>query len=175
MKRLGKQGFTLIELMLVVAIIGLLAAIAIPKFADMIDRAKEAAIMGKLGSVRSAIGIYYSNNEGVYPRAFAWEMTAFMAPGTANIKDCLVPMYISDINSPARPPRSGHLNWPGGLETTNLVCGGGDITTVGPAAETGYWAYLGHQGIVCGSPLVGAKLVMACYHPDLRGVIWSTK
>jgi prepilin-type N-terminal cleavage/methylation domain-containing protein len=68
-KRGGKRlGFTLIELMLVVAIIGLLAAIAIPKFSDMVIRAKEAAIKGKLGALRSAVTIYYADNEGIYPQ-----------------------------------------------------------------------------------------------------------
>jgi prepilin-type N-terminal cleavage/methylation domain-containing protein len=61
------RGFTLIELMLVVAIIALLAAIAIPKFADLVVKAKEAAVRGKLGTVRSLISIYYADNEGRYP------------------------------------------------------------------------------------------------------------
>lgn len=59
-----RSGFTLIELMLVVAIIGLLAAIAVPKFAKMVIKAKEASTRGKLGSVRSALSIYYADNVG---------------------------------------------------------------------------------------------------------------
>jgi prepilin-type N-terminal cleavage/methylation domain-containing protein len=51
-------GFTLIELMLVVAIIGLLAAIALPKFADLVRKAREAALRGKTGAIRSAISNY---------------------------------------------------------------------------------------------------------------------
>ena len=65
-KRAAK-GFTLIELMIVVAIIGILAAIAIPKFADLITKSKESAVKGSLGTVRSAVSIYYSDNEGVNP------------------------------------------------------------------------------------------------------------
>ena len=61
-------GFTLIELMLVVAIVALLAAIAIPKFADLIDKSREAAMKGNLGVLRSALSIYYADNEGLYPK-----------------------------------------------------------------------------------------------------------
>lgn len=62
------RGFTLIEVMLVVAIVALLASIAIPKFADMIDKAREASVKGQLGSLRAALTIYYSDNEGLYPK-----------------------------------------------------------------------------------------------------------
>lgn len=61
------KGFTLIELMMVVAIIGLLATIAIPKFSNLIRRSKEAGTLANLGSVRSALTLYYSNTEGAYP------------------------------------------------------------------------------------------------------------
>ncbi len=65
--RKAKRGFTLIELMIVVAIIGILAAIAIPKFADLIRKSNEGATKGNLGAVRSALSIYYGDLEGVYP------------------------------------------------------------------------------------------------------------
>ena len=61
------KGFTLIELMMVVAIIGLLASIALPKFSNLIIRSKEAAVKGDLGSLRSALTIYYADNEGIFP------------------------------------------------------------------------------------------------------------
>ena len=63
----GKRGFTLIELMIVVAIIGILAAIAIPKFAELIRKSNEGASKGNLGSIRSALSIYYGDMEGQYP------------------------------------------------------------------------------------------------------------
>lgn len=62
-------GFTLIELMIVVAIIGILASIAIPKFAEMIRRTKEGKTKGELGSLRSALTLYYGDLEGMqYPQ-----------------------------------------------------------------------------------------------------------
>lgn len=60
-------GFTLIELMIVVAIIGILAAIAIPKFAELIRKSNEGSSKGNLGAVRSALSIYYGDMEGLYP------------------------------------------------------------------------------------------------------------
>ncbi len=65
--RKSERGFTLIELMIVVAIIGILAAIAIPKFADLIRKSNEGATKGNLGAIRSALSIYYGDLEGQYP------------------------------------------------------------------------------------------------------------
>ncbi len=66
LKKVAK-GFTLIELMIVVAIIGILAAVAVPKFADLVTKSKEASVKGALGAVRSALSIYYGDVEGTYP------------------------------------------------------------------------------------------------------------
>ncbi len=67
----AKRGFTLIELMIVVAIIGILAAIAIPKFAELIRKSNEGATKGNLGAIRSALSIYYGDMEGNYPDVMA--------------------------------------------------------------------------------------------------------
>ncbi len=67
----AKHGFTLIELMIVVAIIGILAAIAIPKFADMIRKASEGKGKANLGALRSTLSIYYGDMEGLYPANLA--------------------------------------------------------------------------------------------------------
>jgi general secretion pathway protein G len=62
-----KAGFTLIELMIVVAVIGILSAVAIPKFASMVRKSREAATRGNIGAIRSALNIYYSDTEGNAP------------------------------------------------------------------------------------------------------------
>lgn len=58
----NEKGFTLIELVMIIVILGILAAVAIPKYQDLSDEAKEAAARGALGGVRSAITIYYANH-----------------------------------------------------------------------------------------------------------------
>jgi len=51
----GQQGFTLIELMIVVAIIGILAAVAIPQYQNYIAKSQVSRVMGETGAIRTAI------------------------------------------------------------------------------------------------------------------------
>lgn len=54
----GKQGFTLVELLIVVIIMGILAAVVIPQFKSSADETRESAMMNHLRSLRSAIELY---------------------------------------------------------------------------------------------------------------------
>jgi general secretion pathway protein G len=56
--RHAQQGFTLLELMIVMVVIGLLAAIAIPSYTHNVQRAKEAVLREDLYTMRSAIDSY---------------------------------------------------------------------------------------------------------------------
>jgi general secretion pathway protein G len=59
----GEAGFTLMELMIVMTIIGLLAAIAIPKYLETVKKAKEAVLKEDLHTMRVAIDSYTVDKE----------------------------------------------------------------------------------------------------------------
>lgn len=71
-KTVGKKrkGFMLIELLMVVAIIGVLAAVAVPNFIGLTDEAKVARIQADLSTLGSAVEVHYAKH-GNYPAAIS--------------------------------------------------------------------------------------------------------
>ncbi|HYD33548.1 MAG TPA: prepilin-type N-terminal cleavage/methylation domain-containing protein [Methylophilaceae bacterium] len=62
----AQQGFTLIELMIVVAIIGILAAVAIPAYQDYTVKAKLSELVSLTSPARTAVGIYCNDLAGTW-------------------------------------------------------------------------------------------------------------
>jgi prepilin-type N-terminal cleavage/methylation domain-containing protein len=63
----NSHGFTLIELMIAVAIIGILAAIGVANYGATVRKSADALTKGNMGAIRSALSIYYGDNEGNFP------------------------------------------------------------------------------------------------------------
>ena len=79
--RLRERGFTLVELLIVVIILAILAAIIIPQFANSAVSAREAALDSNLATMRSSIELYRVQHN-VYPGAVTAAGSATCAPGT---------------------------------------------------------------------------------------------
>lgn len=151
-----RRGFTLIELMIVVAIIGLLAAIAVPKFADMVRRGKESAARGQLGAVRSAISIYYADNEGVFPTVpLGFDRTELIQTLTAQTKylQRWVPLLV---------PTHHRATF-----TIDQVAHD-DFFAIDPICDVEF-VYVANR-----AASAWGKIAIECYHTDVKGSIWST-
>lgn len=62
-----EEGFTLVELLIVVIILGILAAVAIPQFGSSTDDAKLSTLDTNLSELRNSIELYYHEHNGTYP------------------------------------------------------------------------------------------------------------
>lgn len=72
------KGFTLIELIVVLVLLGLIAAVAVPKYLDMTSKARENSLKANLSAIRGAIELSYSQSvlqnspsPGAYPATVA--------------------------------------------------------------------------------------------------------
>ena len=65
----AKRGFTLVEVIIVVLILGILAAVAIPQFADSTQDAKLSTLQSNLAVMRNATNLYFHQHDGIYPGA----------------------------------------------------------------------------------------------------------
>ena len=150
--RRGERGFTLIELMIVVAIIGILAAIAIPKFADLVKKAQEGKSKGNLATMRSALAIYNGDNEGENPR----DNLATLA---ANQK------YLKDIPEMIVPPFKDVTNTGHGKTTTV-----GAVSEFSSTTDNGQWAYINSN-----ASANWGHVYVQCTHNDSKANIWFNR
>jgi type II secretion system protein G len=114
----NQKGFTLIELMIVVVIIGILAAIAIPNFIAMQNRAREASVKANMHSFQLAVEDFAVQNTGTYPVA---------------ADDAAVKADMPSGNYPVNPFTGLNDAWTWGADPA-----ASGITGANPVTTTGY-------------------------------------
>lgn len=119
------SAFTLIELMMVVAILSILASVAIPKFGNMVIKTRESAVKSSLGALRAAISIYYSDSEGIFPGVGSLD-TSLTGGGR----------YLKEIPPCQIPAPGNHSRTNGVTDYTGSFTDGGD------------WMYFASSGAV---------------------------
>jgi general secretion pathway protein G len=137
-KRNRMSGFTLVEILIVVVILGILAAIIIPQFTNASQSAMSSSLLSQLQTVRSQLQLYQVQHNGSYPTlAQMWgNMTAATnADGTTTGTPTLGP-YLQQ--APKNPFLVGNTN------QTSVVAG-----TTG--AATSGWLYTASSGVIYAS------------------------
>ena len=126
----NERGFTLIELILIIVVLGIMAALAIPKFLDMRADAKKAAVQGALGGVRSANANWKSNQivKGLSPPAPEYP-TAVQLGTVGTVMDGPLPDNPYSTNTPK-----------------NVVSGCATAKGVIDAASPDAWCYIPTTG-----------------------------
>ena len=153
-RRDSERGFTLIELMIVVAIIAILAGILIPNFVNARAQAQTAACESNLRSIATALELYYADNQ-IYPTA----------AGAAVQPSLLTSNGVAYLNNTPKDPaaQSGAATY---ALTTSQATGGSPATytitcpgvhagsTLAKVPLTG-----GASGTVCGTNCSATKVL----------------
>lgn len=173
-------GFTLVELLIVVIILAILAAIVIPQFSSSTVDAKESALDNNLNALRSAIELYKAQHNGAYPGAVA-ATGATCTVGSAGTGAVNTAQAVSDqllqysnaagqtCNSPGTTGftygpylRKGIPADPITNSAAVVVATAG--TPLAPGAATGGWSYDDKSG----------QIVMNSNAADSKGAAYST-
>ena len=143
----GKNVFNAIEIVVALAVVVIVAMIAVPKFTSILRKSDEGAAKGSLGALRSAIAMYYGDNEGNYPSE------DIVKELTENGR------YIQEIPFAYCPPYH---------KKSNRIC----VGDFEKNKDLGGWAYKADDA-EDGSGRVKGQIWVNCTHQDSKGNVWS--
>jgi type IV pilus assembly protein PilA len=96
MKKQMQQGFTLIELMIVVAIIGILAAVAIPQYQNYVSKSQVSRVMGEVGALRTIVETCLMEGKADADCDFGWSNSNLLG---VELQDGLAAVIDTDANT----------------------------------------------------------------------------
>ncbi|MBM3268512.1 MAG: type II secretion system protein [Candidatus Sericytochromatia bacterium] len=128
-----QRGFTLVELLVTVVILGILSAVAVPNYANAQDRAKNAAVQANVHSAQMALEQYGVDTAGMYPK----DETVFYS---RVIQDSA---YMSAADFPRTPwytNQAKGITWPAASESVEVGQALGTGITANPTLVRHYGA-----------------------------------
>jgi prepilin-type N-terminal cleavage/methylation domain-containing protein len=113
----NSKGFTLIELIIIIVILGILAAVAIPKYIDMRSQAADSSARGILGGLRGAVTVIYADR-AIKSQTTDIDMTAVLGQVQLSGFDSSVPGANTLLINISGNPYTYYLNNTNNLPTT---------------------------------------------------------
>lgn len=137
-----QNGFTLVELMIVVIIVGVLAAVAIPMYTLATERAKGTEAVAALGTVRSALRNYYAEH-GTFANVSFTDGALVTNGGVLEVLD-------SDLLGRYFSTECYTFNGVPGAATYSIECDGSASTASHASEVSSIVGYIDHDGTVTG-------------------------
>lgn len=140
MSKKMRKGFTLVEILIVVVILGILAAIVIPQFSDASTQSKVSNLQSSLQTMRSQISLYKIQHNDVAPAVLTFrdQMCTYtdVDGGTSATKDAthIFGPYLREV--PMNPFTQGNGVGTGNTNDWNYTVVGGTEATIFAGADT---------------------------------------